>query len=91
MAEAAITPIWIGTKTVTWSEINNSAEGDATITVPGAKVGRVVLLNFRSKFDAGVFIKQPAYCSAANTVTVTARNTSGSANTPTAEADIILF
>jgi len=91
MAEASITPIYIGTQTITWASINNNAEGDITVTVPGAKVGRVVIVNFRSKFDAGVTIKQPAYCSAANTITITARNASGSSNAPSASADIILF
>jgi hypothetical protein len=92
MAETAITPIYIGSPTVTFSEIANGAEGDVTITVPGAAVGRLVLVSFRSKFAAGVWVKQPARCTAKDTVVVTLRNGSGSANTPSSNiADIVVF
>lgn len=91
MAEAAITPISISTQTLTWAQINNNAEGDLTVTVTGAAVGRIPVVTFRSKFDAGVFVKQPARCTAKDTVVITLRNTSGSANTPTSVADIVIL
>lgn len=88
----AITPIFSGQRTVTFSQINNNSEVDFTITVPGAAVGRVAMVVFRDKFAAGVWVKQESRCTANNTITVTLRNESGSANTPSANvADIIVF
>lgn len=81
--------------TVTLPTTAANTDSDAiNITVEGAKIGDMPIVILRSAFVAGVTIKQPAYVSAADTVTFKFHNHTGAEvySTPgSATADIVLL
>lgn len=83
------------TATVTLPTTAATTESSAiNITVEGAKIGQMPIVILRSGLTAGVLITQPAYVSAADTVTFKFYNTTGSQvyGTPgSAVVDVILL
>lgn len=69
-------PLPVVTRSVNFGSMASGAENTQTVTVTGASVGDLVLVNQASTLNAGVYIRQ-VYVSAPNTVTLVARNETG--------------